>query len=94
MMLVNNPSTWGGDLELRLLAIGLKRDIVVITVATNNCVCARRFPCQAPPVPKMRGGIFFPLTAQELYSEWKSINPIPLLIIYNGCNHYNSTLSN
>lgn len=41
MMHVNNTSTWGGDLELRLLAIGLKRDIVVKTVVTNNCVCEK-----------------------------------------------------
>jgi len=34
------PHTWGGDLELRLLAIGLQRDIVVITTATNGCTFA------------------------------------------------------
>ena len=35
-VLVTDPSSWGGDLELRLLAIGLSRDIVVITVAEND----------------------------------------------------------
>jgi len=33
---VMNPSKWGGDLELRLLAIGLKRDIVVITMVDQQ----------------------------------------------------------
>lgn len=28
-----NPEEWGGDLELHLLVIGLKRDIVVITTS-------------------------------------------------------------
>ena len=50
------------------------------------------FPCEAPPVPKIRGGIFIPLTAHELCTKWKSMNPTPLLLIYNGCNHYNSTI--
>ena len=91
-MTVLDSSEWGGDLELRLLAIGIQRDIVVITVS-DNCGCyARKYPCQPPPLPKMRGGIFIPMTAQELCGQWKSLNPSPLLLIYNGHNHYNSTL--
>ena len=36
--------TWGGDTELRLLAIGIQRDIVVITAQTNHgCTFARKF---------------------------------------------------
>ena len=31
---------WGGDLEMRLLAIGLKRDIVVITEVHDSSTCA------------------------------------------------------
>jgi len=33
---VLDPSEWGGNLELHLLAIGLKRDIVVITSVDNG----------------------------------------------------------
>ena len=41
---------WGGDTELRLLAIGLQRDTVVITAHANqSCTFARRFVCQPPP---------------------------------------------
>ena len=41
-----DPSEWDGDLELCLMAIGIKQDIVVITVS-DNCGCyGRKFPCQ------------------------------------------------
>jgi len=30
---------------------------------------ARKFPSDTPPVPKMRGGIFIPLTAWELCEQ-------------------------
>ena len=55
--------TWGGDTELRLLAIGIQRDIVVITAQINHSYTfTRKFICQPPPVPKMRGGTsLFPL---------------------------------
>ena len=47
-MTILDPSEWDGDLELHLLAIGIKRDIVVITVS-DNCGCyTRKFPCQPP----------------------------------------------
>ena len=92
-MTVLDPSEWDGDLELCLPAIGIKRDIVVITVSNNCGYYARKFPCQPPPLPMMRAGIFIPMTAQELCSQWKSLNPAPLLLIYNGHNHYNSTLT-
>ena len=86
-------NTWGGDTELRLLAIGIQRDIVVVTAPTNqNCTFARKFVCQPPPLPKMRGGFFVPLTTNELCSQWSTMKPPPLLIIYNGQNHYDSTV--
>jgi len=47
-----NSAEWGGDLEVRLLAIGLQRDIVVITSGVVGSY-ARRFPHEAPPLPKM-----------------------------------------
>ena len=69
-IVVLDPAEWGGDLKLRLLAIRLKRDIVVITASDGCNYCyARRFPCQPPPLPKMRGGIFIPLISQELCSK-------------------------
>ena len=87
-------TTWGGDIELRLLAIGMQRDIVVLTATSDQtCTFARKFVCTPPPVmPKMRGGIFIPLTTDELCNQWSTVNPQPLLIIYNGQNHYNSTV--
>ena len=90
---VFDPSEWGGDLELRLLAIGLKRDIAVITsVQKGESSFARRFPCEAKLSQKMRGGIFIPLTCYELFEWWQVTVPSPLLLIYNGFNHYDSTL--
>jgi len=91
-MTILEPSEWGGDLELRLLAIGIQRDIVVVTSDSFDCCYARRFPCQTPPLPKMKGGIFIPLTSDELCQQWNSMKPTPLLLMYNGHNHYNSTL--
>ena len=61
-----NPAEWGGNLEVRLLAIGLKRDIVVLTDASNSATYTRRFPCRPPPIPKMTGGIFIPVFTEEL----------------------------
>ena len=60
-----NPINWSGDLEVCLLAIRLHRDIVVITVS-NGITFAWKFPSQPPPLPKMRGGVFFRLTTQQL----------------------------
>ena len=39
----------GGDLELHLLAIGLKRDIAVVTALENGSTYARKYPCKAKP---------------------------------------------
>ena len=89
-----DPSEWGGDLELRLLAIGLKRDIIVITSVDNSeSSYAKRFPCEPEPSQKMRGGIFIPLSCNDLCSWWQCTMPSPLLLIFNGYNHYDSTLS-
>ena len=38
------PSSWGGDLEVRLLAIGLQRDVVVVTATTNGFTFAHKYP--------------------------------------------------
>jgi len=86
------PNTWGGDLELRLLAIGLQRDIAVVTAATNGSTFGCLYPSQPPPVQTIIGGIFIQLTAEMLCNQWKHWKPTPLLIIFNGTNHYDSTL--
>ena len=56
---VVDPTEWGGDMEVWLLAIALHRDIIVIT-ANSDGSYARRFSCGPPPLPKMSGGIFVP----------------------------------
>ena len=80
-----NVSGWGGDLEIRLLAIALHRDIVVLTSAIDGSY-TRKFPCKLPPLPKMRGGVFIPITSDELCNQWHLASP-PLLIIFNRLNH-------
>ena len=92
-MTILDPSEWGGHLELCLLAVGIKRDIVVITVSDNRGCYVRTFPCQPPSLSKMGGGIFIPMTTQELCNQWKSLTPAPLSLVYNGHSHYNSTLT-
>ena len=82
-----NVSEWCGDLEIRSLAIALHR---VLTSAIDGSH-ARKFPCKPPPLPKMRGGVFIPITSDELCNQWHLASP-PLLIIFNGLNHYNSTI--
>ena len=52
---VLTTSEWGGDIELRLMAIGLKKDILVITDSSVGNAFARKFPHQPPPAPKMKG---------------------------------------
>ena len=89
---VVDPTEWGGDMEVRLLAIALHRDIVVIT-ANSDGSYARRFPCGPPPLPKMSRGIFIPVKCDELRVQWPTMTPPPLAIIFNGLNHYDSTVS-
>ena len=84
---------WGGDLEIRLLAIGLHRDIVVITAASNGSTFTRLYPSKPPPLEKMRGGVFSPLSTEQLCNKWTTEKPAPLLLLYNGSNHYDSTVS-
>lgn len=83
---------WGGDLEVRLLAIGIGKEIVVIIGSGNVCTSACRVPCHLSPVPKIRGGIFIPISIFELSSQGTHYKPSPLLIIYNSINHYDSVI--
>ena len=63
---------WGGDIELRLMVVGLKRDIMVVTDSNLGNLFACKFPHQLPPVPKMTGGVFIPVTSDELCSSDQS----------------------
>lgn len=87
-----NLNEWGGNLEIRLLAFALQRDTVVPTSGTDGSY-ARRLPYTLPPFPKMRGGVFIPITSDELCNQWQSASPSPLLIIFNSSNHYNSIIN-
>ena len=82
--------SWGSDLDVHLMAIGLQRDIVV-TALHDGSTYARIYHSQPPPLPNMKGGVFVPLQTEDLCSQWKLWNSAPLLIIYNGHNHYDST---
>lgn len=83
----------GSDLEVRLLAIEIGQDVVVITGLNGDFRYARKFTCNPPPVPKMRGGIFILIDLMELLNNWEQKKPLLLLILHNGSNHYDSTIS-
>jgi len=51
---VLNENEWGGDIELRLMAIGLKRNILVIANSPVS-VFGRKFPQEPPPIQKILG---------------------------------------
>ena len=82
---------WGGDVEIRLMAIGLKKEVTVITDSVGDAF-ARKYPCQPPPVSKMKGGVFIPLSGDELCAQYNSLScHNSLVLLYNGCNHFDST---
>lgn len=84
------PTNWGGDLHVRLMAVGLKKNITVITDYESGSVFGRYFHSTPPPIPKMKGGVFKPSTYGDIYRT-KYCSPGTLFIIYNGCNHYDYT---
>ena len=49
---VLQDNEWGGDLEIRLMAIDLKKEVIVITDSTIGNVFARKYPYLIPPVSK------------------------------------------
>ena len=63
----------------------------MLTGGSNSATYACRFPCQPPPIPKMMGGIFIPVTTEEMCQHWESYIPQLLLILYNGHSHFDST---
>ena len=60
------PTNWGGDLDVRLMGIGLKKNITIITDSESGSVFGRYFPSTSPPIPKMKGGVFKPLTYEDI----------------------------
>lgn len=69
------------DLDVRLMAIGLKKYITVITDSESGSVFGRYFPSTLPPIPKMKGGVFKPLTYEDIYGT-KYCSMGILFIIY------------
>ena len=51
-----------------MLAIAIGQDVIVIT-GSHDFKYARKFPCNPPPLPKMRGGIFIPVEITELLDQ-------------------------
>ena len=86
---VLQDNEWGGDLEIQLMAIGLKKEVIVITDSISRNVFAWKYYYLTSPVSKMKGGVFIPLTCDELCAS----SPFhdSLIILYNGYNHYDST---
>jgi len=68
------------------MAIGLKRNILVITDSPVS-VFGLKFPQEPPPVKKMKGSLFIPVTSDELCAN-KNLAKDCLDIVYNGSNHY------
>ena len=58
-MTILQPSEWGGDLELRLLAIGIQRDIILVTSDGFDSRLVSHHP----------GGIFISQTCNELCEQ-------------------------
>ena len=82
---------WGGDLEIRLLALGLKLDIVVITNETNGTSSARLYPAEAHPTGNMNGGIFFTVKTSKISEILQNRSNKYIVILYNGVDHFNTT---
>ena len=77
----------GCDLDIRLLALGFKSAIVVITAKEQ--IYARFFPCICPA--SMHCGVFDNIPINDLIPGWISNMLKPLVIFFNGIDHYNST---
>ena len=65
---IQRPANWGSDLDIRLMAIYLGKDIIVLTGnATGHTMkSARLFLHELPPLPGMDGGIFRSLSLDTL----------------------------
>ena len=79
--------TWGSHLDVQLLALGLKKDIIVIT-AKEQCYI-RFFLCICPA--SMHCGIFNMSPVNDMIWGWILNMLKPLVILFNGMDHYHST---
>ena len=57
------------------MAVDLKRDTIVITDSKLGNVFTHKYPHQPPPIPKMKGGIFIPVTSNKLCGSDNSTVP-------------------
>lgn len=90
--LILRPSSWGAALELRLLALGLAHDIVVLTGGSSAIAGARIFPCTAHTATRhMAGGHFEVQSLNDIAHRYHDCDPRPYFIIFNGRDHYDST---
>ena len=85
----HNNNEWGGDLEIQLMAIDFKKEVTIITDSTVGNVFAWKYPYQLLPVSKMKGGLYTPLTCDELCAQYDSLPSRDSLVVV--CNHYDST---
>ena len=54
--------------KIQLMAIGLEKEVTVITDSTVESVFVQKYPSHPPTVPKMKGGVFIPLTCNDLFA--------------------------
>ena len=74
------------------MAIGLKKEVIVLIDSTVENVSARKYPYQPPSVSIMKGEVFIPLTCGKLYAQYDSFScHNSLVLLYNGRNHFDST---
>jgi len=74
---VVQSANWGGDVEVQLMSMGLKRNIISQFITTYS--------------KNEGGGVFLPLTYDDKRST-KDLLYNSSYVIYNGCNHYDSTV--
>lgn len=87
---------WASEIELRLLAIGLKRDIIVLVTKASQLT--GQFRKVSHLLPEFTGGMELGtsmfLSKDDVCSHWIGSTERPLIILMNGVDHYDSTISN
>ena len=51
--------SWGSDLDVHLMAIGVQRVIIVVTALRDGSTYARIYYSQPPPLPKIKEVFLF-----------------------------------
>ena len=80
-------TTWGTDVDIRLLALGLSNPIV--TVSSRAQTHVHVYPCGEPGTAD--GGIVKALRISEFLHLWKNSARKPYVIIFNRQDHFDST---